>query len=148
MTAGHCSYCDSHPLDATGVETVDHFRPKSRVEFYELVCEWTNLFVTCTACNHAKGEQWDEELLRPDDLGFAFERYFEYRAESGELQPSAAASPEEQQRARTTIDILQLNRAGTCKSRKRMLQFAREADDAGDIDDWPYRYLLPLCRGD
>jgi hypothetical protein len=34
MTAEHCSYCDGHPLNATGIETVDHFRPKSRPEFY------------------------------------------------------------------------------------------------------------------
>jgi len=146
MTAGHCSYCDGHPLDATGVETVDHFRPKSRPEFYELVCTWTNLFLTCTACNQAKREQWDDALLRPDDLEYRFERYFEYRADSGKLEPAATASPEEQQRAQRTIDIFDLNRAGTCKNRLQAARWLRHLASAGELDDYAYRYLYPLCR--
>jgi uncharacterized protein (TIGR02646 family) len=145
MTAGHCSYCDGHPLGATGVETVDHFRPKSRQEFYELVCTWTNLFLTCTACNHAKQEHWDDDLLRPDDLDYDFERYFEFRFDSGELKPASAASPAEQRRALRTIEIFDLNRAGACVSRKRMVHLMRNLPDV-DLDDCPYRYLLPLCR--
>ena len=148
MTAGHCSYCDGHPLSATSIETVDHFRPKSRPEFYKLVCEWTNLFLTCTACNLAKRERWDEALLRPDDPEYRFERYFEYRFDTGELQPSAAASFDEQQRARRTIDIFQLNRAGACGSRKRMIRYVRRLEGDDGADDWPYRYLLPLCQSD
>ena len=146
MTAEHCSYCDGHPLDATGAETVDHFRPKSHPEFHELVCTWTNLFLTCTACNHAKQEQWDEDLLRPDDVDFRFERYFEYRPDSGRLQPAATASPEEQQRALRTIELFDLNRPGACKSRKRWVAWMRSLDTADDLDDCAYRYLIPICR--
>lgn len=147
MTAGHCSYCDGHPLDATGVETVDHFRPKGRVEFYELVCTWNNLFLTCTACNHAKREQWDEVLLRPDDMDFRFERYFEVRFDSGALEPAATGNAAEQHRARRTIEILDLNRPGLCKNRLRIIREMRR-DDAVDeqVDSWAYRYLLPVCR--
>jgi uncharacterized protein (TIGR02646 family) len=145
MTAGHCSYCDAHPLGATDVETVDHFRPKGDPAFYELVCAWTNLFLTCTACNHAKREQWDEALLRPDDPDFHFERYFEYRFDSGRLQAASAAIPEEQRRALRTIEIFDLNRAGACVNRKRAVHLMRLADV--DLDDHAYRYLLPLCRG-
>lgn len=146
MTAGHCSYCDGHPLGAIGVEAVDHFRPKSRQEFYELVCTWTNLFLTCTACNHAKREHWDEALLRPDDGDFAFERYFEYRFDSGELHPSAAASPEEQYRARRTIEIFKLNRADVCAHRRRTVRWIRHLAAVDDLRDSPYRYLIPLAR--
>lgn len=145
MTSGHCSYCDGHPIGATGVATVDHFRPKSRPEFYELVCSWTNLFFTCTACNHAKGEQWDEALLRPDDPDFDFERYFEYRPQSGELEP-ASRDPEEQRRARRTIEILDLNRAGACMNRKRAERSMKALGPDIPLDDWAYRYLIPLCR--
>jgi uncharacterized protein (TIGR02646 family) len=148
MTAGHCSYCDGHPLRATGIEAVDHFRPKSLPEFYELVCAWTNLFLTCTACNHAKREQWDEALLRPDDVDFRFERYFEVRFDSGKLEPAPAASPEERQRARRTIEILDLNRADVCSSRLRVVRWMRRSDAEDEpVDGWPYRYLLPLCHG-
>jgi uncharacterized protein (TIGR02646 family) len=146
MTAGHCSYCDGHPIDATGTETVDHFRPKGHPEFYELVCAWTNLFLTCSACNHAKGEQWDEALLRPDDLVFSFERYFEYRFDSGELHPAAAATSDEQVRARRTIEILDLNRNGACMSRKRLVNSIIHATAPHGLEDGAYRYLIPLCR--
>jgi uncharacterized protein (TIGR02646 family) len=146
MTAGRCSYCDGHPLDATGAEAVDHFRPKSHPDFYELVCTWTNLFLTCTACNHAKREQWDDALLRPDELDFRFERYFEYRFDCGKLEPAAAASSEEQHRAGRTIDIFDLNRAGACASRKRWVAWMRSLVTANDLDDCAYRYLIPLCR--
>jgi uncharacterized protein (TIGR02646 family) len=146
MTAEHCSYCDGHPLDATGVETVDHFRPKSHPAFYELVCTWTNLYLTCTACNHAKREQWDETLLCPDDVDFAFERYFEVRFDSGELRPAAGASPADQRRARRTIDIFDLNRTGACGSRRRMIRYLRHRAAADELDDCAYRYLIPLCR--
>jgi uncharacterized protein (TIGR02646 family) len=147
MTAGHCSYCDGHPLGATGVETVDHFRPKSHIAFHELVCTWTNLFLTCTACNHAKREQWEEALLRPDDADFRFERYFELRFDSGALEPASAASAAEQHRARRTIEILDLNRADLCKSRLRIIREMRRRNAIDDPDDgWAYRYLLPLCR--
>jgi hypothetical protein len=114
MTAGHCSYCDGHPIDATGAETVDHFRPKSDPAFYELVCAWTN--------------------------------YFEYRFDSGQLHPASAATPEEQQRARRTIEILDLNRAGACVSRKHWVRSLRDLAGADDLADCSYRYLIPLCR--
>lgn len=146
MTAGHCSYCDGHPLDATGEETVDHFQPKGRPEFYELVCTWTNLFLTCTACNKAKQDQWEEALLRPDDLEYRFERYFEYRFDSGKLEPASTASPEEQRRAQQTIDIFNLNRPGTCQSRKLWFSWMRSLAGADDPNDCAYRYLIPLCR--
>jgi uncharacterized protein (TIGR02646 family) len=146
MTAEHCSYCDGHPLDATATQAVDHFRPKSRPEFYELVCEWTNLFLTCTACNHAKQERWDEALLRPDELEFRFERYFEYRPDSGRLEPAAAATPEEQHRAARTIAIFDLNRPGACTSRKRWVAWMGTLAASDPLDDCAYRYLGPLCR--
>jgi uncharacterized protein (TIGR02646 family) len=145
MTLGHCSYCDGHPIGATSTETVDHFRPKSRPEFHELVCAWSNLFLTCSACNHAKREQWDEALLRPDDADFHFERYFEYRFDSGELQPAAAASVGDQHRARRTIEILHLNRDGACMNRKRAVRSIRHAVAAGEPQDSGYRYLIQLC---
>jgi hypothetical protein len=119
--------------------------PKGRDEFHELVCVWTNLFLTCTKCNSAKGEQWDEALLRPDEPGFSFERYFELRFDSWELHPATAATAEDQLRARKTIDVLDLNRSGALKSRRRFnehFKLAAAHGAVGDLDDWPYRYLF------
>ena len=145
MTDERCSYCDGHPIDAVGEETVDHFCPKGRPEFYELVCEWTNLFLTCSACNNAKREQWEKALLRPDDVAFRFERYFEYRFDSGELHPAPTASPDEQARAQATIRIFKLNRPGACTSRKRTVDWIRRLPETPE-SDLAYRYLVPLCR--
>ncbi len=143
MTAKHCSYCDGHPIDDTGEETVDHFRPKAL--FCELAYEWTNLFLACSACNHAKGERWDELLLRPDDPDFEFERYFECDFATGKLLPALTASPEEQARAARTIELLRLNRGGACESRLRTLR--RLPDQPPENDgDLAYRYLIPIFR--
>jgi uncharacterized protein (TIGR02646 family) len=142
MTAEHCSYCDGYPIDGTGEETIDHFRPKGRPEFYELVCEWSNLFLACSACNNAKQDQWDEALLRPDDPDFRFERYFEYHDESGRLLPSAAASSDDQARALRTIEIFDLNRRGACSNRRRTVEWIRRISP--EVDG--YRFLIPLCQ--
>lgn len=143
MTDGHCSYCDGHPLNATGEAMVDHFRPKAI--FPEHAYAWENLFLTCSACNRAKGERWDELLLRPDDSKFRFERYFECHFATGELAPAPIASPEDQARAHRTIEVLRLNRADACKSRLRTLRWLREVS-VDDDSDLSYRYLIPIFR--
>jgi len=143
MTDDHCSYCDGHPIDDTGEATVDHFRPKAL--FAKLAYAWTNLFLTCSACNHAKGERWDELLLRPDDSEFRFERYFECDFATGQLAPAPIASSEEQERARRTIEILRLNRAGTCVRRLQTLRWLRQVA-LEDDRELAYRYLLPIFR--
>lgn len=145
MTGERCAYCDGHPIDAVGEDQIDHFQPKSLPEFYALVCTWTNLYLTCSACNKAKRDTWDERLLRPDADDYSFERYFEYRFDTGELHPSGAASAHDQARAARTIEVLQLNRSGACKQRLRTVRQIRHAASAEDRADVAYRYLLPLC---
>ena len=140
MTQNRCSYCDAYPITSASREHIDHFRPKAL--FPERVCEWENLFLSCSACNEEKSEKWDEALLRPDAPDFSFERYFNYRFDTGNLEPNPAAKQEEQQRARATIEIFKLNREGACSARKKE---ARAMKDALH-DDFGYRFLLPLCR--
>lgn len=146
MTDGRCAYCDGHPISATGEDQIDHFRPKSREEFYALVCTWDNLFLICSACNKAKLDKWDEALLRPDEPGFAFSRYFSYRTDTGELKPNAAASIAEQHRVQTSIEIYDLNRAGACTLRRIMVRSILTAESDEELADLAYRYLIPLCR--
>lgn len=143
--ANHCCYCDGHPIAAQGVSSVDHFRPKSRPEFHALVCTWSNLFLSCSGCNQAKGEKWDDVLLHGDAADYRFERYFEYRADTGALESSSAASPEEQRRARITIEFLDLNRPDLCVARTRAMRLMRKAD-VDELFDFGYRFLIPLCR--
>jgi len=143
MTEGHCAYCDGFPIDATGEEQIDHFRPKSLPAFYALVCEWTNLFLCCSACNRAKLDQWDEALLRPDDATFRAARYFLYDAASGRLEASPAAPVDDQHRARRTIEILDLNRPGACSARRRAWRERQREGVTVEVDG-AYRFLEEL----
>lgn len=145
MTDTRCSYCDGHPIDATGEEQIDHFQPKTDPRFHRLVCEWTNLFLCCSRCNRAKGAQWEPALLRPDDPDFTFERYFEYRFDTGELQPNGTGTIDDQARARRTIDILQLNRPGVCFLRKHTVKALVRHEMEEARAELPYRYLLAVC---
>jgi len=43
-----------------------------------------------------------------------------------------------------TIEILDLNRVGTCKSRQRYEQLFRQSTLIDDEHGWAYRYLIPL----
>ncbi|HVV86158.1 MAG TPA: retron system putative HNH endonuclease [Kofleriaceae bacterium] len=148
MTDERCAYCDGHPIDAMGEQQIDHFQPKTDPRFVHLVCDWRNLFIACMQCNKAKGARWQPSLLRPDDGEFTFERYFQYRFDTGELQPNEVASQEDQERARTTIEILGLNRAGACKVRKWTIQRLRHPPPDDDAGDLPYRYLTPYAYRD
>lgn len=146
MTAGRCPYCDADAITATGKEEIDHFRPKTREEFYELVCAWDNLLLACSACNKAKLDQWDEALLRPDEDGYDFPRFFSYRADTGELEPNPAAPRPHQHRAQQTIQIFGLNRAGACEARRRVVRMMLAASSEEDWAEFGYRFLSPLLR--
>jgi len=145
MTDGRCAYCDGYPLRATGRDEIDHFRPKTRIEFYGLVCAWENLFLICHACNSAKHDQWDEALLRPDTK-YVFERYFFYRFDTGELRPAPDLDVESNHRVERTIVILDLNRADACKARMRTLKEIQRRHSDDELVDMAYRFLIPLCE--
>lgn len=117
---------------------------KSREEFYELVCAWENLFLICTSCNGAKQDQWESALLRPDDQGYAFGRYFLFNFNTGELEPAPDISDDDRQRARRTIEILDLNRTGACKARLAAVKTIRRRESDDELADVAYRFLIPL----
>jgi uncharacterized protein (TIGR02646 family) len=108
MTEGHCSYCDVYHIDEAG-PSVDHFRPKSA--FKALAYDWSNLFVACVVCQK-RGNRFDEQLLKPDQDEYSFEKYFIYDVDTGKIAPNPAASVPDQKRAETTIDLFGLNRHG------------------------------------
>lgn len=117
MTDHHCSYCDKYP-PFRGDDSIDHFKPKSWPEFYHEVCKWENLYFACKHCQDAKGNQYDEQLLRPDELGYNFSDYFVYDYSTHKLSPNPSKSPENQKRAQTTIDIFDLNHTSMTISRR------------------------------
>jgi uncharacterized protein (TIGR02646 family) len=155
MTQAHCAYCDGFPLDDTACETIDHFLPKSR--YPELVYAWENLYLACPRCQREKEINFDGrvdpvtyrgELLRPDEPGYRFERYFLFNYENGHIEPNPGAPEIDKSRACYTIDSLGLNQAGRPQSRKRTRRrFARRSAAEDPLDDWPYRFLLEVEAG-
>jgi uncharacterized protein (TIGR02646 family) len=144
MTAQRCSYCDGYPLNATGKDEIDHFRPKTHEDFYELVCAWENLFLVCTSCNRAKRDQWESSLLRPDDPEYSFDRYFLFNFETGELKPAPDIAAPERHRVQRTIEILDLNRPGACTARLTAIKVIRRRESDDELADLAYRFLVPL----
>ncbi len=116
MNQKHCSFCDSFPLERQG-EPIEHFRPKSDPRFLHLAYTWSNLYYCCHGCNLAKQEQWDENLISPDEPGYAFTRYFCFDFVDGRILPNPVADATDQQRARVTISIFKLNQPALCRLR-------------------------------
>lgn len=132
QTDDHCSYCDHFPLRVEARPEIDHFQPNSR--FPELGFAWTHLYAACRSCNGAKLEQWNPALLRPDEPGYDFWRYFEFETRTGRLLPRADADAADQQRASVTIDVFGFNDGNRPHARLRAIH-------AGLQPDGPYRFL-------
>jgi uncharacterized protein (TIGR02646 family) len=106
QTQEHCSFCDAYPVTPPSIDTIEHFRPKSR--FPREAYRWTNLYFCCMHCQR-KGDDFDEDLLRPDADDYAFEKYFRWDFTTGEMLTNTLALPEDQQRADVTIRLYRLN---------------------------------------
>lgn len=140
MTDDHCSYCDGFPLKR-GDDTIDHFHPKTRSEFYSKVCDWENLYLSCKHCQDSKGSQYEVELLRPDELDFHFNRYFIYDYIEHTISPNPLASMEEQYRAEKTIEIFDLKHKSLCISRRHAYQ--RYTGDSNPVlSDYNFRFMF------
>jgi uncharacterized protein (TIGR02646 family) len=139
QSARHCSFCDGFPVDSLSVETIEHFYPKS--VYPGRAFEWKNLFYCCTRCQAAKKERFDDALLKPDEAGYEFGRYFVCDYTTGRIEPNPASSSDEQQRALATIDLYQLNSASLPDERKRAVVFRSKMPDES-IDDFAYRFFL------
>lgn len=135
QTQDHCSYCDGFPIDSTGTREVDHFKPKQ--EYPGEAFSWPNLYLACGACNRSKLAEWNEQLIRPDEMGYRFERYFFVDGVTGELLPNPGASSADQARAGETIRVFGLQRSGLCIERRRAILSIRAAGDQSN----PYRFL-------
>lgn len=116
---GKCMYCESR-ISHVYFGDVEHIRPKSLFQAFRLAHD--NLGLVCAICNNAKGEFWDDlfPLLNPyeDDpeqellpLGFMIAR-----------RPS-------HERARLTIEKVQLNRPALMERRKERIDLLQSLAD-------------------
>lgn len=141
MTRKHCSFCDSSPMRSQIRETIEHFRPKE--SYPQLVYQWENLFACCDKCQNAKGKKFDEELLKPDEIEYEFNRYFFFDAQTGELNPQHQATAEDQHRAQVTIQLYKLNEFGRPDARLTVLEMSAALQSSKlTIDDFSYRFMF------
>ena len=138
LTNKHCSYCDIRPLVKGGIKpSIDHFKPKSL--FPELAFEWSNLFLSCYQCQEYKGSKYPEtEPLKPDNLNYEFDYWFEINWETNEIKPNPLRSLEEQKRANITINWLGLNKDDRPVIRGEEL----EKYNGENLEDYSYRFFL------
>ena len=135
LQQGLCAYCQIR-LDRNIGCHIEHVRPKHLHP--ALTFQWNNLVLSCTdaehikdaqqmggvSCGHSSGKsQWltyDARFISPTDLDC--ERYFEYRASDGSIQPAKDLSQPDVARANYTIALLNLNCRRLCRERKDMLE--------------------------
>ncbi len=145
QSLGHCSFCDAFPVEGVSNETIEHFRPKSK--FPEQAYSWANLYYCCDACQNAKREQWDDQLLHADAADYEFSRYFDFDFTTGAIRPNPLATEAEQQRAAVTVKLYGLDLPSR---RRNRLDEARRYDRSkpGELLDelWAYRDFLAPAR--
>lgn len=144
MTAGHCAYCDHFELGDGSRETIDHFRPKGR--FPERAYAWDNLFPACDQCQQHKGEDFHDDLLRPDEPGYRFERYFLFNNRTGMLEVNPRADADDRRRAEHTLAALGLNRGRRPDARRRSFKSHYAPSRWGKgrrVEQLPHRFLAP-----
>ncbi|MCB1132300.1 MAG: hypothetical protein KDN05_14310, partial [Verrucomicrobiae bacterium] len=109
-THEHCNYCDSI-MRYSSRDTIDHFLPKSI--FPDLSYAWENLYLCCDGCQR-KGTDFDREVLRPDEPGYSFARYFRFHLD-GNISVIARKDPD-RRRAEITIRVLKLDHPDLIKN--------------------------------
>jgi uncharacterized protein (TIGR02646 family) len=135
-----CAFCDGL-MKITSKATIEHFRPKN--SFPALKAEWSNLFPCCDECQSAKGQKFDQLLLKPDELSYRFLRFFVCNFLNGEIKPAKDASSEDQARADLTIKIYGLNTRARCNARLRERKnWLNDHLRHTNADDWQYRFFL------
>lgn len=133
----HCSFCDAFPVNPPSIDTIEHFKPKTRfpLEAYE----WENLYYCCCFCQ-GKRDEFDDSLLRPDSDEFDFDRFFRWDFCTGEILVNDSAGPEYQKRAGTTIRIYRLNEEHPSLRRRELFRRSRAKDQP--LDDFAYRHYV------
>jgi uncharacterized protein (TIGR02646 family) len=144
-TDSHCSYCDFSPLRGSFDKSIDHFRPKSLERFYLDVCKWDNLYIACNFCQGAKKDNYNDLLLRPDEIEYEFYKYFSYDAETHEIEVNIHCKDEEKLRAITTIMIFQMNHPDQTDSRRISYLHYNNAIESSletDLELYSHRFIF------
>lgn len=145
MTSSHCSFCDYHPLSSDFFDIpLEHFYPKCKNCYPQKAYTWENLFPSCNGCTRCKGDKFDKNLLKPDENYYCFEMYF-FVTGDGKITPASSKDPSVTDRAKTTIDIYQLNRGELLTQRKKWVSDFKKLCPIKNPDEYPFRFLIPFA---
>jgi uncharacterized protein (TIGR02646 family) len=137
QTQAHCSFCDAFPVAPPSIDTIEHFRPKSK--YPRIACKWDHLYYCCD-WRQQKGDGFDEALLKPDDESYSFDRYFRWDYTQGLLMINERATPENQKRAEAVIVYYKLNEGHPSLRKRELRRRSRFVDDP--LDDFAYRNFV------
>lgn len=112
----HCCYCESI-IGISSYGRIEHLRPKSRPQFYQLTFAWENLHWCCEICNTSyKKAKWDFQNPILDPSKEDIENYLLLNLTTGEYE-----GIENNLRAKTTILHTGMNRKSLVKARRQMI---------------------------
>lgn len=97
-----CAFCEGKPEHLE----IEHFAAKTR--YPELAFAWSNLFLVCSVCNQAKGNQEQMGCIKPDEENPS--DYLRVDPEQLQIVPQTNLAPAEMERSTRTIALYQLNR--------------------------------------
>lgn len=135
-----CCYCES--LITDGDFHIEHFRPKAPDKFPHLQLEYSNLHACChkeptgstdECCGHKKKDEFHPDLISPLETDCS--THFTYTADGKIIAAD--------ERGRLTIDMLNLNSAQLCDSRKSLIDFFLAIDE----DEIDHEIALHLDTG-
>lgn len=137
-----CAYCLLHELLAAGADNfeLDHFRPKSKLQFKHLETDFYNLYYSCHICNHYKSSIWPSEELQAAGYYFvdfcvdAYSTHFEEDA-NGVWHVRTRAGQYSSER-------LRLNRKHLIKIRRLLREIAERLGTSSLNWDVPCKFLV------
>ena len=137
QTQDHCSFCDQFPVSPPSIDTVEHFRPKSRYPLEALA--WGNLYYCYCYCQQ-KGEAYSDALLRPDADDYTFDRFFGGIAHREGSRSTIVLRQKVSFAPRKPLKAYRLNEQHTRLRRRELMRWSRGVDES--LDDFAYRHFI------
>jgi len=135
ITNYHCAFCDDvlTPVGSSKGQ-IEHFKPKVKFKCHSYL--WLNLFPCCEICNQAKGDKFDNLLLRPDAIDFEFNKWFVINYLTFEISANKLVN-KKWQRAEKTIEIYGLNNKDKI-DRRRYVYY----NTLNFVNNQPFRFMF------
>ena len=133
-----CPYCEIE-INLYNSQ-IEHIKPKDK--FPKLLTEYDNLLACCLEskrCGNSKANKWDELFINP--VTENPKDYFEYDIKTGKIIP-IFKDGEKYEKAKYTINLLNLNDNRLCEIRKRYIfEFLSYSKyNKNSLSDYPIKF--------